>query len=147
MAKRAFYAIPLLSNSKGVITNAAYGFTNMLLRIFSDEKPDYLAVAFDKGRVVFRHQDYPDYKGQRKGMPDELRPQMNLIKDILKAMNVSIFEMEGFEADDLIGTMVKWAEKENLETLIVTGDRDALQLVSKDTKVFDSQRYQRTGNI
>lgn len=136
LANRAFYAIPLLSNSKGVITNAAYGFTNMLLRIFSDEKPDYLAVAFDKGRVVFRHQDYPDYKGQRKGMPDELRPQMNLIKDILKAMNVSIFEMEGFEADDLIGTMVKWAEKENLETLIVTGDRDALQLVSKDTKVL-----------
>lgn len=136
LANRAFYAIPLLSNSKGVITNAAYGFTNMLMRIFSDEKPDYLAVAFDKGRVVFRHEDYADYKAQRKGMPDELRPQMNLIKDILKAMNVAIFEMEGYEADDLIGTMVKWAEKENLETLIVTGDRDALQLVSKDTKVL-----------
>ncbi|MGI6225537.1 MAG: DNA polymerase I [Peptococcales bacterium] len=136
LANRAFYAIPLLSNSKGIITNAAYGFTNMVLRIFADEKPDYIAVAFDKGRVVFRHQDYAEYKAQRKGMPEELRSQMGLIKDILKAMNVAIFEMEGYEADDLIGTMVKWAEKENIETLIVTGDRDALQLVSKNTKVL-----------
>ncbi|NLT96444.1 MAG: DNA polymerase I [Clostridia bacterium] len=136
LANRAFYAIPLLSNSRGVITNAAYGFTNMLMRIFADEKPDYMAVAFDKGRVVFRHQEYAEYKGQRKGMPDELRPQMGIIKDILKAMNVAVFEMEGYEADDLIGTMVKWAEKENLETLIVTGDRDALQLVSENTRVL-----------
>lgn len=136
LANRAFYAIPLLSNSKGIITNAAYGFTNMVLRIFADEKPDYLAVAFDKGRVVFRHQDFKDYKAQRKGMPDELRSQMSLIKDILKAMNIATYEMDGYEADDLIGTMVKWAEKEGLQTLIVTGDRDALQLVSKNTKVL-----------
>lgn len=136
LANRAFYAIPLLSNSKGVITNAAYGFTNMLMRIFEDEKPDYLAVAFDKGRVVFRHEEYKDYKAQRKGMPEELRPQMNLIKDILKAMNVPIYEQEGYEADDLIGTMVDWAEKKGWQVLIVTGDRDALQLVSEQTKVL-----------
>ncbi|MFZ7102702.1 MAG: DNA polymerase I [Peptococcaceae bacterium] len=136
LANRAFYAIPLLSNSKGIITNAAYGFTNMLNKIFTDEQPDYIAVAFDKSRVVFRHQQYAQYKAQRKGMPEELRPQMNLIKDILRAMKIAIYEMEGYEADDLIGTMVKWAEKEDLETLIVTGDRDALQLVSARTKVL-----------
>lgn len=136
LANRAFYAIPLLSNSKGVITNAAYGFINMLNKIFTDEEPDYIGVAFDKGRVVFRHEQYAQYKAQRKGMPEELRPQMKIIKDILKAMEIAIYEMEGYEADDLIGTMVKWAEKEGLETLIVTGDRDALQLVSPQTKVL-----------
>jgi DNA polymerase-1 len=136
LANRAFYAIPLLSNSKGIITNAAYGFTNMLMKIFADEKPDYLAVAFDKGRVVFRHEEFVQYKAHRKGMPDELRPQMDLIKDILQAMNVAIYEQEGYEADDLIGTMVKWAEEHNWENLIVTGDRDALQLVSEKTRVL-----------
>jgi len=136
LANRAFYAIPLLSNAKGVITNAAYGFTNMLMRIFADENPEYIAVAFDKSRVVFRHADYADYKAQRKGMPDELRPQMGLIKEILTAMNIATYEQEGYEADDLIGTMVKWAEKEGLETLIVTGDKDAFQLVSENTKVL-----------
>ncbi|MFZ5945409.1 MAG: DNA polymerase I [Bacillota bacterium] len=140
LANRAFYAIPLLSNSKGIITNAAYGFTNMLMRIITDEKPDYIAVAFDKGRVVFRHADFAEYKAQRKGMPDELRPQMGLIKDILKALNIAIFELEGYEADDLIGTMVKWAEGENIETLIVTGDRDALQLVSDKTRVLITRK-------
>ena len=112
LANRAFYAIPLLSNSEGVITNAVYGFTNMLMRLFKDEEPDYLAVAFDKGRKVFRHEEFEEYKAKRKGMPEELRPQMNIIKDILKAMNVAIFEQEGYEADDLIGTMAKWAEKQ-----------------------------------
>jgi len=136
LANRAFYAIPLLSNSKGIITNAAYGFTNMLMRIFTDEKPDFLAVAFDKGRIVFRHEEYAEYKAQRKGMPEELRPQMNLIKDILRTMNVAIFEQEGYEADDLIGTMVEWGQKQDWETLIVTGDRDAFQLVSEQTKVL-----------
>jgi len=140
LANRAFYAIPLLSNSEGVITNAVYGFTNMLMRLFKDEEPDYLAVAFDKGRKVFRHEEFEEYKAKRKGMPEELRPQMNIIKDILKAMNVAIFEQEGYEADDLIGTMAKWAEKQGWETLVVTGDRDALQLISEQTKVLLTRR-------
>jgi DNA polymerase-1 len=140
LANRAFYAIPLLSNKEGVITNAAYGFTNMLMKIFTDEKPDYLAVAFDKGRIVFRHADFKDYKAQRKGMPDELRPQMKIIKDILEAMNIPIFEEDGYEADDLIGSMVKWGEKQGWQNLIVTGDRDALQLVTKQTKVLFTKK-------
>lgn len=140
LANRAFYAIPLLSNAQGIITNAAYGFTNMLMKIFNDEKPDYLAVAFDKGRVVFRHADFKDYKAQRKGMPDELRPQMQIIKDILEAMNIPIFEQEGYEADDLIGSMVKWGEEQGWQNLIVTGDRDALQLVTKQTKVLFTKK-------
>ncbi len=112
----------------------------MLMKIFTDEKPDYLAVAFDKGRIVFRHADFKDYKAQRKGMPDELRPQMKIIKDILEAMNIPIFEEEGYEADDLIGSMVKWGEKQGWQNLIVTGDRDALQLVTKQTKVLFTKK-------
>ena len=112
----------------------------MLMKIFNDEKPDYLAVAFDKGRSVFRHTIFKDYKAQRKGMPDELRPQMKIIKDILEAMNIPIFEEEGYEADDLIGSMVKWGEKQGWQNLIVTGDRDALQLVTKQTKVLFTKK-------
>lgn len=136
LANRAFYAIPLLSNSKGVLTNAVYGFHNMIMRILEDEKPEYMAVAFDISRKVFRHEQYEEYKGNRKGMPDELRSQMDLIKDLLKALNISFYGKEGFEADDLIGTMVKLGEAKGLENLVVTGDRDALQLVSDNTKVL-----------
>jgi len=136
LANRAFYAIPMLSNSQGFITNAIYGFSNMLFRILDEEKPEYLAVAFDKGRVVFRHQDFGDYKAHRKATPDELRPQFPVLKDLLLAMNIAIYELEGYEADDIIGTMVKRAEKAGLQSLIVTGDRDALQLISPQTTVL-----------
>lgn len=136
LANRAFYAIPMLSNSQGVITNAVYGFCNMLFKIIDEEKPQYIAVAFDKGKYVFRHKEYADYKGQRKGTPEELRTQFPILKDLLKAMNVAIFECENYEADDIIGTLVKLAEEENLESLIVTGDKDALQLASEKTKVL-----------
>lgn len=135
LANRAFYAIPMLSNSKGFITNAIYGFYNMLCRILEDEKPKYMAVAFDKGRIVFRHQDYQEYKAQRKGMPEELRPQFPVLKELLKAMNLAVFEIDGYEADDIIGTLVKWGEQEGLQNVIVTGDRDALQLISPRTQV------------
>lgn len=140
LANRAFYAIPLLSNKQGVITNAVYGFTNMLVKLLNEENPDYFAVAFDKSRQVFRHKKYEDYKGQRKGMPEELRSQMPLIKEVLKAMNIAYYEQEGFEADDLIGTMVKWAENKAWQSIIITGDRDALQLVSPQTKVMLTKR-------
>jgi len=135
LANRAFYAIPMLSNSQGLITNAVYGFTNMLQKLIQQEQPDYLAVAFDVSRKVFRHEQYADYKAQRKGMPEELRDQMGLIKDVLRAMNIPIFEMEGFEGDDIIGTMVKWAETQDIESVIVTGDKDSLQLISDKTSV------------
>lgn len=136
LANRAFYAIPILSNSKGVITNAVYGFTNMLMRLIKQEQPDYLAVAFDVSRKVFRHEQYADYKAQRKGMPEELRGQMDLIKAVLRAMNVAIYELEGYEGDDVIGTMVRWAEQQGLESIIVTGDKDSLQLITEQTSVY-----------
>ena len=136
LANRAFYAIPILSNSKGVITNAVYGFTNMLMRILKQEQPDYLAVAFDVSRKVFRHEKYADYKAQRKGMPEELRGQMDLIKDVLRAMNIAIYEKEGYEGDDVIGSMVRWAEGQDIHSVIITGDKDSLQLISEKTSVF-----------
>ncbi|MBQ2014166.1 MAG: DNA polymerase I, partial [Peptococcaceae bacterium] len=136
LANRAFYAIPILSNSKGVITNAVYGFTNMLMRIIKQEQPDYLAVAFDVSRKVFRHEQYADYKAQRKGMPEELRGQMDLIKDVLRAMNIAIYEKEGYEGDDVIGSMVRWAEGQDIHSIIITGDKDSLQLISDKTSVF-----------
>ena len=136
LANRAFYAIPILSNSKGVITNAVYGFTNMLMRIIKQEQPDYLAVAFDVSRKVFRHEKYADYKAQRKGMPEELRGQMDVIKDVLRAMNIAIYEKEGYEGDDVIGSMVRWAEGQGIHSVIITGDKDSLQLISEKTSVF-----------
>jgi len=136
LANRAYYAIPMLSNSQGFITNAIYGFYNMLARIMEEEKPEYLAVAFDKGKKVFRHQDYAEYKGTRKGTPDELRAQFPVLKDLLKTMNVATFEIGGYEADDIIGTLVRMGEKEGFENLILTGDRDAFQLISPLTKVL-----------
>lgn len=136
LANRAFYAIPILSNSKGVITNAVYGFTNMLMRLLRQEQPDYVAVAFDVSRKVFRHEQYADYKAQRKGMPEELRGQMDLIKEILRAMNIAIYELSGYEGDDVIGTMVRWAEQREISSIIVTGDKDSLQLISEHTSVY-----------
>lgn len=136
LAYRAFYAIPMLSNSQGFITNAIYGFSNMLFKILEEENPEFLAVALDKGKIVFRHEDFGEYKAHRKATPDELRPQFPVLKDLLQAMNIPIFELEGYEADDIIGTLVKRAEESGLKSLIVTGDRDALQLISPQTTVL-----------
>ncbi|MHB9095675.1 MAG: DNA polymerase I, partial [Eubacteriales bacterium] len=133
---RAFYAIPILTTSEGIFTNAVYGFTNMLLKILADEKPDCVAVAFDKGRVTFRMGHFEQYKGHRKPTPDELRPQFPLAKDVLRAMNIPVYELEGYEADDLIGTITELAEQEGFQNIIVTGDRDALQLISPFTEVL-----------
>nr|WP_207754945.1 DNA polymerase I [Desulforadius tongensis] len=140
MVYRAFHAIPLLTTTRGLITNAAYGFTNMLYKILQDEQPELVAVVFDKGRVTFRTEQYSSYKANRKAMPDELRPQFPIIKDILQAMNIKVFELDGYEGDDLIGTIVAKAEKNGLNTLVVTGDRDALQLVSPRTKVLMTRK-------
>lgn len=137
---RAFHALPLLSTRQGLYTNAAYGFTAMLLKALEQENPTHVAVAFDKGRVTFRHDQYQEYKAQRKQTPEELRPQFELVKRILAAMNIPYFEVEGYEADDLIGTLVKKAEAEGLESIILTADRDALQLVSEKTKAMLSKK-------
>jgi len=132
---RAFYGIKMLSNSKGVFTNGIYGFLNIYFKFLEEEKPDFVAVAFDLRAKTFRHKMFDGYKAQRKGMPDELAQQMPYLKDILKAMNVAILECEGFEADDIIGTVSKKCEDEDILCRIVTGDKDDLQLASKNTIV------------
>lgn len=135
LVHRAFHAIPPLSTSQGLVINAVYGFTNMLLKILAEESPRCAAVAFDRGRVTFRHDDFEDYKAHRSPTPEDLRPQFPVIKEVLAAMRIPVYELEGFEADDLIGTISSRAEEAGMENIIVTGDRDALQLVSPLTRV------------
>ena len=140
LAYRAYHALPpSLSTSKGELTNAVFGFTSMLLNVLRDEKPDYIAVAFDVGKT-FRHEQYKEYKAHRIKMPDELRIQMARIQEILHAMGIPIIEVEGYEADDVLGTLAQKAEQEGLETLIVTGDTDAFQLIDDHTLVLTSRR-------
>ncbi|MGN0315162.1 MAG: DNA polymerase I [Fusicatenibacter sp.] len=127
---RAFYGLPDLTNAEGVHTNAVYGFLNILFKILEEEKPGYLAVAFDLHAPTFRHQMYDAYKGTRKSMPEELREQVPLIKEVLSAMEVEILEKEGYEADDILGTIACRCEKEGMEVTIVSGDRDLLQLAT-----------------
>ena len=135
---RAFYGImnsKLLMTSDGTYTNAIFGFLSILLNLLNDENPDYICVAFDLKAPTFRHKKYDGYKATRKGMPDELRMQMPIIKDILRAMNIKILEIEGYEADDILGTLAKYGEDNGIEVLLLTGDRDALQLVSDNVTV------------
>lgn len=134
---RAFHAIPPLTNKKGLILNAVYGFTSILLRAIKELKPDYAAVAFDLKAPTFRHKEYKDYKAKRIKQPQELYDQMTLVKDLLRAMNISIFEKEGFEADDIIATLATQNKGENL---IVTGDMDTLQLVNDKTKIYTMKK-------
>ena len=133
---RAFYAIPVLTNREGVFTNAVYGFTNMLLKIIQEESPKYIAVAFDKGRITFRNEKFKEYKAHRKATPPELKPQFLLAQKVLEALNIAFFELENYEADDIIGTFVREAEKNNLINTVVTGDKDILQLISEKTMVL-----------
>lgn len=135
---RAFYAIRALTNSKGQATNAAYGFVTMLNKIVKDNEPDMLAVAFDMKGPTFRHKKYEDYKIQRKPMPDDLVAQMPYIKKLVRAYNIPIFEMEGYEADDVLATIARRAEEKDIETYIVTGDKDALQIVDSHIKVYST---------
>lgn len=132
---RAFYGLPDLTTSQGEHTNAILGFLNIMLRILEEEKPDYLAVAFDTHHPTFRHEMFTEYKGTRKGMPDELREQVPVMKEVLKAMNITVIEKPGFEADDVLGTLAKTAEREGNQVALVSGDRDLLQLASKKIKI------------
>lgn len=135
IVNRAFYGLPLLTNSEGEYTNAVYGFLNILFKLMDEEKPDYLAVAFDLSAPTFRHNMYDAYKGTRKGMPEELRSQMPILKEILSVMGVKQIALEGYEADDILGTLSLKAEKEGIIPVIVSGDRDLLQLCDDVLKV------------
>ena len=132
---RAFYGVPDLSNASGLHTNAIYGFLNILFKILEEEKPDYLAVAFDVHAKTFRHEMFEQYKGTRKPMPEELREQVPVMKEVLKAMGIVIMEQAGLEADDIMGTLAKKAEKNGLEVSLVSGDRDLLQIASTKIKI------------
>ncbi len=132
---RAFYGVPDLTNGKGLHTNAIYGFLNILFKILDEEKPDYLAVAFDVKAPTFRHEMFAQYKGTRKPMPDELREQVPVIKDVLRAMQVVILEQEGLEADDILGTLAKRAEADGMSVSLVSGDRDLLQIATDKIKI------------
>lgn len=135
LINRAFYAMPLLSNKDGIYTNAVYGFLNIFFRFFDEENPDYVCVSFDLPKPTHRHLKYTEYKGTRKSMPDELRPQIPLLKELLVKMNIAICELEGFEADDLLGTLAVAAEKDRIVPVIVSGDRDLLQIASDTIKI------------
>ena len=132
LINRAFYALPILTNSKGEYCNAIYGFCNIIVKVITDEKPDYMAICFDAGKHTFRHDLYSEYKGTRKGMPQELAEQLPLLKEVLQAMNIYIIEKPSIEADDLIGSLAK---KFDCKKIIVSGDKDLLQLIGYNTEV------------
>lgn len=136
---RAFYAIrQFLSNSKNLPTNAIYGFAIMLLKILKSEQPDFIAVALDSKGKTFRHEQFSDYKANRPEMPEDLRPQIPYIQKMIEAFNISVIQKEGFEADDIIGTLAKRAENEGFSITIVSGDKDLMQLISKNVRMLDT---------
>lgn len=130
---RAFYALPPLTTTKGELVNAVYGFVSVLLKVLNELKPDFVLSAWDKKAPTFRHKIYKEYKATRQKAPKELYEQIPRIKQVLKALSIPIYEMAGYEADDIIGALSK---KAGLDNVIVTGDLDVLQLVDKDTKVY-----------
>ncbi|TCK98203.1 DNA polymerase I [Natranaerovirga hydrolytica] len=132
---RAFYGVPLLTNKNGLYTNAVYGFLNILFKTLDEEKNEYVAVAFDVSKPTFRHEMYKEYKGTRKKMPDELVAQVPIMKDVLKAMGIKVIEIEGYEADDVIGTIAHLSEKKGYQVSVLSGDRDLLQLATDQVKI------------
>lgn len=148
IAYRAFYALPLLSNSSGVYTNAVYGFAMMLMKIIEEEKPTHMLVAFDAGKTTFRHESYQEYKGTRQKTPGELAGQLPLVLELLQAFQVPTYELSNYEADDIIGTLAKKCASPSMETIIVSGDKDLLQLVDAHVEllltrkgVTETERY------
>ena len=133
LINRAFYALPILSNSRGEFSNGVYGFTNILIKTILEIKPKYIIVALDYGKKTFRNKIYGDYKANRKQTPEELKSQFPILKELLKTMGISYIEKEGFEADDLIGTL---SRKFDTKNIIITGDKDALQLIDDNTDVW-----------
>ncbi|MDO5300485.1 MAG: 5'-3' exonuclease H3TH domain-containing protein, partial [Clostridia bacterium] len=137
---RAFHALPPLSNEDGVYTNAVFGFLSMLLKVVADVQPDYLAVAFDLHGPTFRHKDYSEYKAGRKPTAPELRPQFDLVRECLTAMGVRQLTCPSFEADDILGTFARRCEEAGIHALLVTGDRDSMQLVTETSHVLYTKR-------
>ena len=137
---RAFYAIPLLTNSKGFPTNAIYGFTNMLMKLLRDLEPDYIVVTFDLRGPTTRHGEFEDYKATRKPMPDDLIPQIPFIKDVVRGFSICILEKQGIEADDLIGTLAIQASKKGLRTAIISGDKDLMQMIDEQVTMVDTMK-------
>ena len=137
---RAFYGLPLLSNSKGLHTNVIYGFVNMINKLIEEYKPDYITIAFDTKSPTFRHTEYADYKAGRKKMADEMSEQIPVLKQVLDAMNIKRLEIEGYEADDILGTVAKQATEHNIFTYIVTGDKDSFQLINENVNVLYTKR-------
>ena len=133
---RAFYALPQLTTTYGQVVNAIYGFTMILIRLLEEEKPEYMVITFDTPVPTFRHKEFKEYKAHRKKMPDELISQIPLIREIIDNYNIATCSKEGYEADDVIGTLAKEAEKRDCDTIIVTGDKDAFQLISPHTKIM-----------
>ncbi|MBR2948471.1 MAG: DNA polymerase I [Lachnospiraceae bacterium] len=132
---RAFYGVPDLTNAQGLHTNAVYGFLNILFKFLDEEKPDFLAVAFDVKAPTFRHELYQEYKGTRKPMPEELRQQVPVMKEVLAAMGICMVECPGLEADDILGTLACRAQKEGMQVSLVSGDRDLLQVATDQIKI------------
>ena len=135
IVNRAFYGIRPLTTRDGLYTNAVYGFVTTLQRLLEEERPEALCVTFDRREPTFRHLAYEGYKAQRKGMPEELAQQMPVLKEVLDAMDVPRYELAGYEADDLIGTISRRCEGAGWDCVVVTGDRDSLQLITDHTKV------------
>jgi DNA polymerase I len=142
---RAYFAIRHLSNSRGEATNAIYGFVNMLLKVVREQQPDHLAVVFDAKGPTFRKQLYPDYKAHRAQMPEDLVPQIPVIKEVVKAFNMPAIEKQGFEADDIIATLAKKFAAEGLDVTVVTGDKDLMQVVSEKIRLLDTMKDQVSG--
>ena len=136
IANRAFYGIPLLSNAEGIYTNAAYGFFAILLRVMKLEEPTAVAAAFDLKAPTFRHKMYAEYKGTRSKMPEELLSQIPIIEDMLAAVRIPSFSKEGYEADDILGTLARQYAAEGTEVTILSGDRDLLQLAADHIKIM-----------
>ena len=141
---RAYFAIRHLSTSKGFPTNAIYGFTSMMFKFIKDYNPEYLAVVFDSKERTFRSDIYPLYKANRDVPPDDLIPQFDKIHDVVEAFSIPVIQREGFEADDLMGTIAKRNENENIDIVLVTGDKDFCQLVSDKIKLLDTMKNKIT---
>ncbi|MBF0842495.1 DNA polymerase I [Staphylococcus lentus] len=137
---RAFFALPLLTNKAGVYTNAIYGFTMILDKIIKEEQPTHFMVAFDAGKTTFRNNMYSEYKGGREKTPDELRSQLPYIRQLVESYHIKHYELENYEADDIIGTLSKQADNQNLKTIIITGDRDLTQLASENVTIYYTKK-------
>src|SRR6184192_3497014 len=138
---RAFHAVPEdLATSKGEVVNATFGFTSILIKALTEIKPDYIAVAFDRPAPTFRHHEFAEYKAHRPTLPDIMRPQFRRIREIVEAFDIPIYEKDGFEADDVLGTLSVQANQQGVDTIIYTGDMDTLQLVNEHVVVKVAKR-------